>query len=213
MTLNTDFHLGAVERSVSVSERDGKRAYAVVLNRRYDTPIDDLWDALTNPERLPRWFLPVEGDLRVGGKYQLKGNAGGTITACEAPTRLDLTWEFGEYPASWVEVRLAPEGAHRTCLTLRHIAHPDEHWDEFGPGAGGIGWELGLVGLSFHLSDPEVAVDEADVASSPEGKKLIAASSTAWAEADIASGRDAEAARAAARRTRDFYTGEVPSEG
>ena len=74
--------LGLVTRSVRNFEKDGKAASAVTLSRRYDTSVDDLWDALTSKERIPRWFLPVEGDLQLGGKYQLKGNAGGTITAC-----------------------------------------------------------------------------------------------------------------------------------
>ena len=77
--------LGLVTRSVRNFEKDGKAASAVTLTRLYDTGVDDLWDALTSKERIPRWFLPVEGDLQLGGKYQLKGNAGGTITACTPP--------------------------------------------------------------------------------------------------------------------------------
>ena len=57
----------------------------VVASRSYDTDIDDLWEAITNAERIPRWFLPITGELRLGGRYQLQGNAGGTITACEPP--------------------------------------------------------------------------------------------------------------------------------
>lgn len=208
MTLDFERHLGAVERSVAVVTRDDKEARAVILTRRYATDIQDLWDAITNPERLPRWFLPVEGDLKPGGHYQLKGNAGGRIDLCEPPQRLDLTWEFGDHPPSWVEVRLSADESDQSQLELRHIAHPDQFWDEYGPGAGGIGWELGLVGLSFHLDDPETAFDEAGISSSPEGKALIAASSKAWAEADIAAGAAADAALAAGRRTHEFYTGE-----
>ena len=46
-------------------------------------PIEDVWDALTNPERIGRWFLPISGDYRLGGRYQFEGNAGGEIVACE----------------------------------------------------------------------------------------------------------------------------------
>ena len=45
-----------------------------------------MWDACTDPERIGRWFLPVSGDLRLGGRYQLEGNAGGEILRCEPPT-------------------------------------------------------------------------------------------------------------------------------
>ena len=112
--------LGLVTRAVRNFEKDGKPASAVTLTRLYDTSVDDLWDALTSRERIPRWFLPVEGDLQLGGKYQLKGNAGGTITACAPPRHFAATWEFGG-ATSWIDVALAAErdkarldaGAHR----------------------------------------------------------------------------------------------------
>src|SRR6186997_2517574 len=67
--------LGLVARSVRNFEKDGKAASAVTLTRLYETSVDDLWDAVTSKQRIPRWFLPVEGDLQLGGRYQLKGNA------------------------------------------------------------------------------------------------------------------------------------------
>ena len=100
--------LGLVTRSVRNFEKDGKAASAVTLTRLYDTDVDDLWDALTSKERIPRWFLPVEGDLQLGGRYQLKGNAGGTITACAPPSHFAATWEFGG-ATSWIDVKLAAE--------------------------------------------------------------------------------------------------------
>ncbi|MBB4364602.1 hypothetical protein GGD65_005662 [Bradyrhizobium sp. CIR18] len=51
--------LGLVTRSVRNFEKDGKAASAVTLTRLYDTSVDDLWDAVTSRERIPRWFLPV----------------------------------------------------------------------------------------------------------------------------------------------------------
>ena len=87
--------LGLVTRSVKNFDKDGKAASAVTLTRLYDTSVDDLWDAVTSKERIPRWFLPVEGELQLGGRYQLKDNAGGTITACTPPTHFAATWEFG----------------------------------------------------------------------------------------------------------------------
>ena len=72
--------IGAVSRVVGSREVDGRPARVVVARRRYAGPIDEVWDALTNAERIPRWFLPVSGELRVGGRYQFTGNAGGEIT-------------------------------------------------------------------------------------------------------------------------------------
>ena len=80
--------IGATSRIVRKRERDGKPAEAVIAERTYDTGIKDLWDALTNPERLPRWFSPVTGDLKLGGRYQVEGNAGGTVTVCDPPKTL-----------------------------------------------------------------------------------------------------------------------------
>src|SRR5215510_6904531 len=102
--MNTLF--GAELRRVENREHLGKPALVVIAVRTYDTTVDDLWEAITNRERLVRWFLPIEGDLRVGGRYQLKGNASGTITRCDRPEALDLTWEFGG-ATTWVNLRLA----------------------------------------------------------------------------------------------------------
>jgi hypothetical protein len=41
--------------------------------------VDDAWDGCPSLDRLPQWFLPVSGELRLGGRYQLEGNAGGTV--------------------------------------------------------------------------------------------------------------------------------------
>ena len=201
-------HLGAAERSVSSPERDGQPARAVTLARSYATTVEDLWDAATNRERIPRWFLPISGELAPGGRYQLEGNAGGMITACEPPSHFTLTWEFGG-DVSWVEVRFSGDGAGRARLVLTHTAHLSEHWDEYGPGAVGVGWEMGLLGLALHLAQPtEPKPDEAAFAASRDGKALITGSSEAWGQAALAAGTDPDAARAAARRTTAFYTGE-----
>jgi uncharacterized protein YndB with AHSA1/START domain len=204
--------LGAEFRRVEDREYQGKPAIVVVATRRYDTEVEDLWDAIVTPARLQRWFMPVEGELRVGGRYQLKGNAGGTIERCDAPQALDLTWEFGG-GTSWVTVRLAAEGA-RTRLTLEHIQHRDgpgeEHMRRFGPGAVGVGWDLTLHGLGKWLHAPDDALDpeaEEAWALTDEGKNAIRASGQAWADAFIANGAAPETAREQARNTISFYTG------
>lgn len=209
MPIDVVRHLGAVQRRVESLERDGKPARAVILARSYPTTIEDLWDALTDAQRLPRWFLPVEGDLRPGGRYQLKGNAGGTITACEPPVHLGLTWEM-QGQVSWVEVRLAREASERTRLTLTHTAPLGDFWTRYGSGAVGVGWELGLMGLDLHLADPAAKFDEATFSASPEARHYMTGSSEGWGDAAIASGEDATIARAAVQATTAFYTGQPP---
>ncbi len=211
MKLDIDIarQIGAVARSVGTRLHNGRPARVIVATRTYDTTIEDLWDALTSAERIPRWFLPIAGDLRVGGRYQLEGNAGGEIRQCEPPRHFAITWEYGGQ-VSWVDVRLDPDRTSGSRLELEHIAHvPDELWDQFGPGAVGVGWDGALLGLAQHVStgaavDPQEAVAWQG---SEEGKEFFGRSSDEWCRASIAAGTDASAARAAADRTTAFYTG------
>ncbi len=207
MRFDVKKHLGAVERSVASLERDGRAARAITLVRSYPTTPRDLWDALTSPERIPRWFLPISGELEPGGRFQFEGNAGGEITACEPPSHFEVTWEFGGL-VSWVEVDVSEEGADQAWLTLTHIQHTSDHWTQYGAGATGVGWEMGLVGLALHLADPTAPrPDPAEFAASADGRALLVGSSEAWGEAAIAGGTDPETARGRAARTTAFYTG------
>ena len=208
MNFDVEGHLDAVERAVSSLERDGQPARAVVLSRSFATTLEDLWDAVTNRERIPRWFLPVDGELEPGGRYQLEGNAGGVVTACEPRSGFALTWEFGG-DVSWVAVRCSDDGAGGARLALTHTQRVSEHWDEYGPGAVGVGWEAGLLGLAIHLADPAAPMpDPAAFAASPDGRAFMTGSSEGWEQAAVASGTDPATARSRARRTTAFYTGE-----
>jgi uncharacterized protein YndB with AHSA1/START domain len=179
----------------------------VVASRTYPAPIDDVWDAITNPDRIPRWFLPVSGDLRLGGRYQLEGNAGGEITRCDPPRHLALTWEFGD-EHTWVDVRLDEDPAGGTRLRLEHGGHVDAgRWDEYGPGAVGVGWDLTLAGLDLYLSTGAAVEDAPAWMESADGKAFVRGSSDEWGRASVAAGTPEEAALAAAARTSSVYTG------
>jgi uncharacterized protein YndB with AHSA1/START domain len=211
MTLDLAAHLRGMTRTVRNFERDGKPAKAVIASCVYDTDAADLWNALTDPRRIPRWFLPVSGDLRLGGRYQFEGNAGGTITECVPEKRIGATWEFMG-GVTWVTVTLTPDG-QGTRLELEHVAIVDPNLPPFGPGAVGVGWELGLGGLSLHIAQPAAVIDPAEGAAwatTPDGKEFVRTSSTGWGDADIAAGEDPARARAGAEMTRQFYTGEAP---
>lgn len=203
-----------IGRRVETVPSDGSTATVVIAHRTYPTDIEDLWDAVTSPERLPRWFAPVSGELRRGGHYQVQGNAGGEVLACEPPRRFELTWVFGDQ-TSWVSVELTPgaDGAG-TTLELRHTAIPPEEFhDQFGPGAVGVGWDLSLVGLGLYLATG-APVDPAEAEQwslSPQGRGFITAASDAWADAAVAGGEDRAAAQRRAGNVRAFYLGELPS--
>lgn len=204
----------AVTRAISTVEKDGRPARMLVATRSYNTSIDDLWEALTSAERIPRWFLPISGELRLGGRYQLKGNAGGQISRCEPPHQFELTWEMmGQ--VSWVTVQLSPGAKGSTMLRLEHIAPvPDDMWEQFGPGAVGVGWDQALFGLDQHfVKNPGVRPEDAAAwTTSAEGRAFVQQSSDAWGDASVAAGTAPAAARAAAERTRAFYTGDAPAQ-
>ena len=204
--------INATARQVQARTLEVGEARAAIIVRTYATDLEDLWDACTNPERIPRWFLPVSGELRVGGRFHLEGNAGGTIERCEPPTAFRATWEFGG-AVSWIEVRLTALSQDATRLELEHVSLlGDDTWARFGPGAVGIGWELGLGGLARHVAG-EARLDPAAAqawTASEEGRRFISESSEQWGEAAAVAGTDPAAARDWAARTTAFYTGAPP---
>ncbi len=203
--------VGAVTRKVIRRDYEGKPAATVVATRVFPAEIEDVWDAITTPERIPRWFLPISGELRLGGRYQLEGHAGGEITACDPPESFAVTWESGG-EVTWLKVRLRSDG-EATRFELQHIAHVDsERWEEFGPGAVGVGWDMLLMALDLHLISGEAVDPKAAEAwlTSPPGKQFARASAYSWGAAAIASGDAVAAAIAAANRTTAAYTGEAP---
>ena len=208
MNFNVESNLSAMHRSVAFLERNGQPASAVGLSRSYVAILEDLWDAVTSANRIPRWFAPVSGNLEPGGHYQVEGNAGGAIVACEAQSHFGLTWEFGG-DTSWVEVQMWEEEAGQIGLSLVHTALLSEHWEQFGAGAVGVGWETAFLGLALHLADPSgFKPDMEEFATSADGRAFIHGSSEGWGLAQIAAGTEPEAANAAAGRTAAFYTGE-----
>lgn len=209
MHIDVENQLEQLERSVSWPQRDGRPAPAITLARSFQATVADLWQAITDGARIAHWFLPVSGQLQQGGRFSLQDNADGTILACRPLSHLGLTWEFGG-DLSWVDVDVAAADAGRASLRLTHTSHLSDQWTSYGPGAAGVGWELGLVGLAIHLAQPhEPKLDGAAFVVSPEGKALIRGSSERWAQAAVAAGEAAGPAQAAAERTSAFYTGEA----
>jgi len=94
------------------------------FTRIYGAPIEDVWDACTNPERLRRWYVPVSGDLRLGGAFEQAGMGSGTIETCEPPQRLRLRLGGG---ADEIELRLSAVDEGTTTLELEHATTLDQH--------------------------------------------------------------------------------------
>ena len=94
-----------------------QNGYGVVrVEERYDTDIDDLWSAITDPRRLARWIGVFEGDLRLGGEYRARYFASGwegtgRVEVCEPPRRLRVVGtETGQSNGLVTEVTLSSDG-------------------------------------------------------------------------------------------------------
>jgi uncharacterized protein YndB with AHSA1/START domain len=183
----------AISREVTQQRTESGETVAVTLQRRYDADQADVWQAITDPDRVRRWFLPLTGDLHEGGNFQLEGNASGDIMTCEPPRHLMVTFG-GE--SSIVDVQLSDDG-QQTLLKLTHSV-PIEL---AGSGAGalyvGPGWDGALLGLALHLAG-EVIGDPVAAANSPEVQDFNISSVSQWVAAIEVSGTaDADAISAA----------------
>jgi uncharacterized protein YndB with AHSA1/START domain len=220
--VDVNAQIDAVTRDARATQVDGAPARAQSLSQTYPSPIEDVWDAVTSPDRIARWFLPVSGELRTGGRYQFEGNAGGEVLECSPPAGgaagYRATWEFGG-GMSWVQIALRAVDAETTDLELTHTARvadlPPGFWETYGPGATGVGWDMGLLGLALHLREDTQLPPEAAEAwmLGEEGQLFARRAADGWADAQISGGAEPETARRAADATFAFYTGRPAEEG
>jgi uncharacterized protein YndB with AHSA1/START domain len=128
----------------------------VRMKSRYATDIDDLWSALTDPERLARWYGKVEGDLTVGGEFTAivaasgwKGR--GRVEVCDPPRKLEVTmWEEdGDEGVVVAELTTEGDGEGTTLAIERRGIALDLTW------AHGAGWHEHLEDLAAHLAAHE----------------------------------------------------------
>jgi uncharacterized protein YndB with AHSA1/START domain len=143
----------------SLRVQDG--AGVVRMVARFDTGIDDVWSALTEPARLGRWYGEVSGDFRVGGEYRAHLFASGwegtgRIEACEPGRRLLVSRaEADEEAGTTTEVTITADG-DQTLLV----------WEERGMGVAGVaaygaGVQIHVEDLAAHLTGRKRADAEA----------------------------------------------------
>jgi uncharacterized protein YndB with AHSA1/START domain len=183
-------HINAVQRDVS---RTGETV-TVLMRRSYQAEPAEVWDALTDPERMQRWLMPVTGELKVGGSFQLEGNAGGEILECDPPKRFKVTFG-GEN--SLLEVRLSAGAGSATDLELEHSMGESPEIPPAPGGSGalwvGPGWDGALLGLALYVTGQLPAdADPVEMANSPEVVAYNEQSVRAWIEAIRASGTTTE---------------------
>jgi len=130
---------GAVRILGSLQSTHGKGV--VRVEDRYDTDLDDLWSALTEPERLARWLGDVEGDLRLGGEFRAHFFASGwegtgQVEVCEPPQRLMVLTKAANEPEPhdhFIEVTLTADG-DQTILVWEERGMPVSHLAGYGAG-------------------------------------------------------------------------------
>jgi uncharacterized protein YndB with AHSA1/START domain len=120
----------------SLRSADGKGV--VRMEDRFDTNIDDLWSALTDPSRLARWLGEVEGDLRLGGEFRFRffasGSEGaGRVDSCEPPRQLLLAMALGQPDEDVIEATLTAEGG-QTILVWEERGMPLDLLAAYGAG-------------------------------------------------------------------------------
>jgi uncharacterized protein YndB with AHSA1/START domain len=125
-------------RRILGSLRSAEGKGVVRMQDRFDTDIDDLWSALTDPERLARWLGEVEGDLRLGGEFRFhffaSGSQGtGRVDACEPPRRLLLTMAPGQPDEDVIEATLTADGS-QTLLVWEERGMPLDLLAAYGAG-------------------------------------------------------------------------------
>jgi uncharacterized protein YndB with AHSA1/START domain len=146
----------------------------VRIEDRYDTDIDDLWSALTDPGRLARWHGQVTGDLRPGGQFRLHvedadSDSTGRVEACEPPQRLRVTtretdesYQRGQGVPPYdevIEATLTADG-DQTILVIEVQGMPLDAIAFYG-----AGWQIHAENLATYLAgrdrgDTEARWDE-----------------------------------------------------
>jgi uncharacterized protein YndB with AHSA1/START domain len=146
----------------SLRSADGKGV--VRMEDRFDTDIDDLWAALTDPRRLARWYGEVEGDLRLGGEFHAHlpdaGDRIGRVDACEAPRRLALTMrdpdpQPGQPEETVIETTLTAAG-NQTILVVEDRGMPLDLLAAYGAGV-----QIHVENLAAHIAGHERGDSEA----------------------------------------------------
>jgi uncharacterized protein YndB with AHSA1/START domain len=132
----------------------------VRMEDRFDTAIDEVWSALTDPVRLGRWIGEVDGDLRLGGEFHRRffasGSEGsGRVDACEPRRRLQVTLDPGQPDEGVIEVMLAVDG-EGTVLVWEERGLPLDKLAAYGAGT-----QIHVEDLAAHLAGREPS--DADV--------------------------------------------------
>lgn len=124
---------------------------AVRVEDVYDTDINDLWEACTDPERLVRWIAEVSGDVRLGGTvhavFTSTWSGPARIDVCDGPHHLLVTTQPDTADEAQIEAWLSADGT-RTRLVVEERGLPLNALHFYG-----AGWQVHLEDLARSLDE------------------------------------------------------------
>ncbi|WP_245645276.1 SRPBCC family protein [Pseudonocardia acaciae] len=124
------------------------------FRRDHSVPVEDLWSAVTEPDRLARWVGTWSGEPRVGGtvKFQLLHEPEPmepedvTIVACDPPRLLAVDFPSPDGP--WrIELELSATETGSSLLFVQSLFGADQAADA------GPGWHWYLDRLAHALGE------------------------------------------------------------
>lgn len=130
---------GCADTRLSGTLRSADGKGIVRIEGRIDADIDDLWSALTDPQRLARWLGDIDGALRRGGEFSARFFASGwegsgRVKACDPPRQLLVqTMSPDEEGEHFIEVTLTAD-ANQTRLAWEERGLPVNLLAEYGAG-------------------------------------------------------------------------------
>jgi uncharacterized protein YndB with AHSA1/START domain len=117
----------------------------------YPTDIDDLWSAVSQPDRLRRWLVEIDGDASVGNTVSARFTSSWEgrirIDVCDAPRHLLVTSFDDEYSVETVMEAILTEEASGTRLVIEERGLPLEFYADHGSG-----WQAHLEDLAAYLA-------------------------------------------------------------
>jgi uncharacterized protein YndB with AHSA1/START domain len=145
---------GATEPRILGSLREADGRGIIHVEDVYPTDIDDLWSAISQPARLSRWLVTIEGDISIGGSFTASFTSGwegpGRVDVCDPPHRLVIT-TFGNPDETVMEATLTPEGTGtRLVIEERGILLEDALYH-------GAGWQAHIEDLALYLAGKETS--------------------------------------------------------
>ncbi len=135
----------------------------VTLVRSYPAAAAEVWNALTTPERIARWYGTIVGapPRAVGDEFEVEIGEGmirrALLESCAAPSGLSYTWWSGDGDPGLVTIRLDAIADDETRLTVQHDRLRPHRMTQYGGG-----WEQNLVALAGVLGASGEAEKDGD---------------------------------------------------